>query len=390
MRPVAASLLILAFVLAASPGEVSAHSASAYGGVFRSRSLGAAWVNADIGLFLSAALAIAVDPRNANHLLMGTDTGLLVSMNGGRSWTQEAAGRIDGAVFAVAFAPDGDTVLCAAPGGVYRWTAGQWRASQAPGGATPARGIAFGTARGRVYLLGRDRVFRSDDAGVTFDPVQADAGEAPAFAALAVVRGGPETLFAVAGGALLASTDGGRHWRARSVAGTQGPFDTVAADPAVAGRLWVAAADRLHVSDDAGASWRQVGASLPEPHTTVRGIAADATLATFVVTTHRGTYRSIDAGAHWVLQEGNLPVHLEAGPLARDPADPRTLYAVYSLIPYPEVWRSAVEGSNLLARADRMSLLGGLAFLLLLLLGGGLLVAWLVRRREAVGGGPAR
>ena len=105
-----------------------------------------------------------------------------------------------------------------------------------------------------------------------------------------------------------------------------------------------------------------------------------------VVTTHRGTYRSTDAGAHWALEEGNLPVHLEAGPLARDPANPRILYVVYSLIPYPEVWRSALEGSNLLARVDPMSLIGGLAFLLLLLLSGMLLVVWLVRRRRDIPG----
>jgi len=85
-----------------------------------------------------------------------------------------------------------------------------------------------------------------------------------------------------------------------------------------------------------------------------------------------------------MLEEGNLPVHLEAGPLARDPAAPATLYAVYSLIPYPEVWRNAVEGSNLLARADPMSLIGGAAFLLLLLLAGIALVAWLLRWRRAI------
>ena len=77
----------------------------------------------------------------------------------------------------------------------------------------------------------------------------------------------------------------------------------------------------------------------------------------------------------------NLPIHLEAGPLVRDPGDARTLYAVYSLMPYTEVWRSALEGSNLLARADPVSLAGGLAFLLLLMIGGGLLVRWLARQR---------
>jgi photosystem II stability/assembly factor-like uncharacterized protein len=389
MRCIAAFLLILALTVAAAPARVAAHSASAYGGMFRSRSMGGAWANADIGLFLSAALTVAVDPRNAEHLLMGTDAGLLASANGGRSWTPEAAGLIGGAVFAVAFAPDGGSALCAAPAGVYRWVGSQWHQSDAPADATPARGIAFSAAAGRVYLLGRDRLFRSNDAGATFDPVAADAGNGGAFVAFAVLRGAAETLFAIAGGELLASTDAGRHWQQRPVTGAAGPLDTITTDPTVPGRLWVAAADRLLLSDDAGATWRAIGAGLPEPHTLVRGIAADAQLATLVVTTHRGTYRSVDGGAHWTLQEGNLPVHLEAGPLARDPADPRTLYAVYSLIPYPEVWRSAVEGSNLLARADRMSLIGGVAFLLLLLLSGGLLVGWLVRRRAATAGRPA-
>jgi hypothetical protein len=125
---------------------------------------------------------------------------------------------------------------------------------------------------------------------------------------------------------------------------------------------------------------------LPEVHTVVRGIAADPSAVTLVVTTHRGTYRSTDAGVHWRLEEGNLPVHLEAGPLARDPENPSVLYIVYSLIPYPEVWRSALEGSNLLAHVDPMDLIGGLAFLLLLSVSSITLVVWLVRQRRDVAG----
>ena len=82
--------------------------------------MGGAWLNADVGLYLNAALTVAVDPRDANHLLMGTDSGLWASINGGRSWAQEAPTLISGAVFAIAFSPDGTTVLCVAPGGVYR------------------------------------------------------------------------------------------------------------------------------------------------------------------------------------------------------------------------------------------------------------------------------
>ena len=65
-------------------GEVSAHDASSYGGVFRSRDLGAVWLNADVGLFLNAALVIAVDPRDSSHLLVGTDLDLVRSHDAGR------------------------------------------------------------------------------------------------------------------------------------------------------------------------------------------------------------------------------------------------------------------------------------------------------------------
>jgi photosystem II stability/assembly factor-like uncharacterized protein len=312
---------------------------------------------------------------------MGTESGLLASVNGGRTWTQEAAGLVTGAVFAIAFSPDGATALCAAPSGIYRFGNGSWHHSGAPEAATPAHAIVFSQTPNRVWLLGRDQLFRSDDGGARFTRMPQDANETTGFDALAILHRSPETLLAVAHGRLLASTDGGQHWQPRSLSMPSTPVDTVSPDPDVPTRVWAAAADHLYVSTDSGVTWQPVGNPLPESHTVVRGIAADAPAVTLVVTTHRGTYRSTDAGAHWMLQEGNLPIHLEAGPLARDPTDPRILYAVYSLLPYPEVWRNALDGSNLLARVDPVSLVGGVAFLLLLILSSILLVNWLTRHR---------
>jgi hypothetical protein len=83
----------------------------------------------------------------------------------------------------------------------------------------------------------------------------------------------------------------------------------------------------------------------------------------------------------WKLVEGNLPVHLEAGPLIRDPHDAATLYAGFSLTPYGEVWRRAEQGSNLLSQIDPISLAGGAAFLCLLVVGGVLVVRSLARAR---------
>ena len=88
-----------------------------------------------------------------------------------------------------------------------------------------------------------------------------------------------------------------------------------------------------------------------------------------VATTDRGLYRSIDGGEHWTPITDNLPAHLEAGPLVRDPADPASLYAGFSLIPYSELWRRAAGNNGAPVRASVTSLIEGVAFLVLAALG---------------------
>jgi hypothetical protein len=186
-------------------------------------------------------------------------------------------------------------------------------------------------------------------------------------------------VVAVIDGRVMTSQDGGRAWHD----GGLSAVDTVASDAYAPDRIWAAAADRLHTSADLGATWRAVGRPLPEPGTKVRGIAADESATTLVVTTHRGTYRSENGGQTWVLKEDNLPIHLEAGPLTRYAREPQLIYAVYSLMPYSEVWRAAVEGGTLLARIDPISLAGGISLCLLVLIGGGFLAVRLARARTA-------
>ena len=50
-------------------------------------------------------------------------------------------------------------------------------------------------------------------------------------------------------------------------------------------------------------------------------------------------------------------------------------------MPYAEVWRMAVEGGNLLARIEPISLAGALSFCVLVLVGGSLAARYLSRRR---------
>jgi photosystem II stability/assembly factor-like uncharacterized protein len=334
--------VFLLLIGALTVGGASAHDASSYGGVFRSRNLGGTWLRADVGLFLNAALVVAIDPRNGSHLLAGTDLGLLDSRNGGLSWTREAPGLILGAVFAVTFVGDGERAICAGQSGVFRFEAGQWKPALAPEAAVPAKTLAAGASADRIYLLGRDRLFTSDDGGRTFVEA-AGRWETSAMTALAIVRSEPEVVVAVIGGQIMTSEDGGQHWRPAGLGHDGHPVDSVATDAHVPKRIWAARAGRIYVSDELGAPWRAVGRALPEPATTIRGMAANAEGTTLVVSTNRGLYRSENGGESWTLEEDNLPIHLEAGPLAQDQSDAGVLYAVYSLVPYSQVWRTAVE-----------------------------------------------
>src|SRR6266849_5413243 len=94
---------VLALVVALWPGDVPANDANAWGGLFRTRDAGGAWLPVNPGSFVSGALALAVSPVDPHHVLLATDTGVLRSRNGGRDWVIEARDLLVGPAFAAAF-----------------------------------------------------------------------------------------------------------------------------------------------------------------------------------------------------------------------------------------------------------------------------------------------
>jgi photosystem II stability/assembly factor-like uncharacterized protein len=369
------SVLTLALLLTLSAGPAQSHDPSAWGGLFRSRDHGATWVSANRGQFLSGAIALTISPTDANHLLLGAESGLLRSRNGGRDWTIEAPSLVIGSVFALNFAADGQRALVSTGMGIFRGEAeNSWREAPTPQGAAPGRAIVRGGEAGRVYLAGWTGFYRSDDWGASWSSAADGLPQEPA-TALLVMQGSPETLYAVVQGGIWASVDGARSWASRGAGISPASVDALTVDLRHPARLWAAGGDRLFRSNDGGASWQRVGQPLPEPNTTVNGITASE--EAIVATTDRGLYRSVDGGESWTLIFDNLPAHLEAGPLLRDPVDPASLYAGFALMPYPELWRQATNHEGALVRVSVASLVGGVVFLLLVVLGAVTALRWL-------------
>ena len=360
-------VLPLALFLALCVSSSRAHDASSWGGLFRSRDYGATWFPANPGRFVSAAIALAISPTDVNHLLLATDSGLLRSRNGGRDWNTEAPTVLAGPVFAAAFATDGQRAIVSTGLSIFRSEAeDDWRQTPVPAGAVPARAIVRGSEAGRVYLAGWTGLSRSDDWGASWSLVTSGLPDGPA-TALVVASGPPEIVYVIVGGRIWASTNGGDTWLGRTAGIPPINIDVLAVDTNDPALAWAAGADQLFRSNDGGVRWQSVGRPLPEPNTTVRGIAATGN--TIVLTTDRGLFRSADRAQRWDFLIENLPAHLEAGPLVRGPVDPATLYAGFAITPYPELWRRVVEGTTALGRINVTSLAGGVIFLMIVALG---------------------
>jgi hypothetical protein len=364
-----ARLLVAALLSAIlmSPTQASGHDPSAYGGLFRSRDGGITWFPANPGRIVSGAIALAISPVEPNHLLLATDSGLLRSRNAGLEWSQDASSLLVGLVFAVAFDTDGRRALASTATSLFRSDDGQtWRDISAPPGTMPAR-LLIPDGPGRIYLVGWQRLCASSDWGTSWSAVASPLPEAPV--TQMVVAHATGRVYAIAGGRLWSADDGTSAWRPADAGLPKSRVNALSTDPREQRRLWATADEQLFWSDDGAASWRPWGQRVPDAPTVVRGIALSVSGRDAVLTTDRGLYRSAE-GKRWETPGDNLPAHLEAWPLVRDPTDPATLYAGFALVPYPELWRLAAEQTSALARVAPMSLAGSVAFLVLVGLAG--------------------
>ena len=360
------------------PGGALAHDPSAWGGLYRSRDVGATWTVISPGIFTSGALALAVSPRDPNHLLLATDSGVWRSRNGGRDWDVEAPNILAGPAFAAAFDVDGGHALVAGMSSLFRHDGDRWRAVAAPTGAMPARALIATSVPGRVYLVGRSGLYRSDDWGRSWVNI-GSALRSEHVDSLIVPFGRPEEVYAVAGGAVWSSRDAARSWQPRCDGSAADAIEAVGLDPSNPDRLWAVESGVLLRSDRQGERWRPVGKPIPDGPGTARAVTISGDLV--LIATDRGVFRSADAGGSWEPPKEGLPAHLAAGVLTRDPRNLSTVYAGFALAQYADLLPRAPQTGSASGRVGWVTAIGGVVLLLVLALGAIAAVRHLVRAR---------
>ncbi len=213
----------------------------------RTADSGATWTCSATGASFNRIVEVPAASSNAPAILVAaSDRGLLVSADGGATWSR-AGGPLATTTYAsaVAFDDVSGAVLGGTQEGIYRsadrGTSWSWHGSGlrssvitalAPDPTDSAHLLASATGYGVRPGWG---LFGSSDAGQSWSPVQSTTGPA-GFSSLVFDPADPSTLYGAANGGLFSSDDAGETWRTLSP-GNMG-LRQLAIDPRSPATLW--------------------------------------------------------------------------------------------------------------------------------------------------------
>lgn len=177
-----------------------------------------------------------------------------------------------------------------------------------------------------LYAGGADGgVFRSTDRGLTWTFAGTDLG-ANGVCSLAVAGRNPSRVWALAGGRLFRSSDGGGRWLPLD-APVQDLLLAVVAHPKNSNLIFLIGDHGVRRSTDGGVTWSEPLAGLPTVYTTDLVLDPLRPDHMFVASAD-GIFRSLDGGRGWTPIHHGLPESFgHAVALAIDSRDGRTLYA---------------------------------------------------------------
>lgn len=325
---------------------------SAY--VYRTTDGGATWTPSDSGIRIRHGCfvrTVAIDPVDSRRMYAGTcGSGLLFrSTDAGLNWftTEGQPWPHLGEIPSIAIDPaHPQTIYASTSGGVYRSTdfGETWTQPGTPNVAPFA--LLVDPINTRVLYAGAwDGVYRSTDSGATWTKLRGGLGR---HSISSLIMDPIDSQVLYAGGhhqALYRTDDGGETWESLRenlmAAGLKNSIvQAIAVDPADHDALYVGTPDGILASSDGGDHWRslETGYGLQ-----VNDLTFDVGYRSIIVAgTEAGLFTSSDAGEHWAPSNGGIS-GFTVGSLAIDPDDGRFLWAMV----YPgALFRSADRGTS--------------------------------------------
>lgn len=226
--------------------------------VFRSLDGGITWSQAGKPISaLPSAIAFVAAPDGPQIWLGTHDRGVLVSRDGGKSWSGQSRGLSDRDVAALAAPPGGNVVFVGASfDGEFSWVpgTGRWHAHFTGMPQTDPVDALLSLAPGpdsHAYAGSLTGLFRSSDGGETW---RASNDGLPGERSVLALASG-YSLFAATSSGVFRSIDAGRHW---TVSGSRFMRGVSASAIAVTGsRVAAGTENGLFLSRDDGASWHR-------------------------------------------------------------------------------------------------------------------------------------
>lgn len=231
--------------------------------------------------------ALAVHPRDPSVLVFGSHRGLLISRDAGRTWSPigpagDAMGLAMPAGSNAMYAAGHDVFLRSDDGGRT------WSSARPALPGTDIHGFGAGVA-GRLYaFVNGHGLFRSDDGGSRW----ARAASAPASTMSMAIAGAADQdiIFAATMEGVQRSRDAGTTWERVAEVGS-------ATIGAAGSRVYAVAGGRLLVSSDGGVHWEQ--RSFGAGNAVLIAPAPSEPDTVFIVAEDLGVWRSRDTGRTW-------------------------------------------------------------------------------------------
>lgn len=291
-------------------------------GIYRSRDHGSSWTLVHSAPSINMS-ALRVDPSNASTIFAGVGDSVLVSRDGGTTWSTSLA--------SVVWVYD---ILIDRNSSNNILVAGYDRLSQSADGGrtwTTIRYSSFGDLAqplnepSKVFASdGYGGIWNSSDGGRTWGQL-AVLGRT-SINSLTVDPVASSVLYLATWGGNLKSVDGGRTWQEHNKGLTALRVATLAQAPDVPSILWTGNKEGrvLFQTTDSGEHWSAQG---PEPLKFFVSDIAAVSRSIVYVTGDAGVFKSSDGGQVWVDVTGSL-VGKNVFRLAASPEDPETVYAV--------------------------------------------------------------